>query len=170
MARSPVRSLTLAAMFTVLVNVATMAFHVPVPATQGIINLGDSMIFLAGLLAGPSMGAVAGGFGSALANLQLGLTHWAPWTLVIKGLEGFIVGAIGHRAFRSSGKISPTVVVAVATAGLWMIAGYFVAGSIMFGYRAALVELPGNFVQAGGSAVIGLPLARILHRVKFLAP
>lgn len=170
MPRSPVRSLTLAAMFTVLVNVATMAIHVPVPATQGIINLGDSMIFLTGLLAGPGMGAVAGGVGSALANLQLGLTHWAPWTLVIKGLEGFIVGALGHRAFRSSGKVSPAVVIAVAVAGLWMITGYFIAGSLMFGVPAALVELPGNFVQAGGSALIGIPLARILHRVKLLTP
>ena len=81
MPRSPVRSLTLAAMFTVLVNVATMAIHVPVPATQGIINLGDSMIFLTGLLAGPGMGAVAGASARPWPTCSWDSPTWrrGPW-------------------------------------------------------------------------------------------
>ncbi len=166
---APARRLTQAALFTALVTVVTMAINVPVPATQGIINVGDSMIFIAALLAGPRLGLLAGGIGSALANLLLGMSVWAPWTLIIKGLEGYIVGSLGHRTFRSSGKVTPPVVAAVVIGGLWMVLGYFLAGSFLFGYRAAMVEFPGNLVQAGGSALIALPLAHALRRIEFLS-
>jgi uncharacterized membrane protein len=161
--------LTQAALFTALVTAVTMAVNVPVPATQGIINVGDSMIFTAALLVGPRIGLFAGGVGSALANLLLGISVWAPWTLVIKGLEGFIVGSLGHRAFRASGKITPAVLASVIVGGLWMVFGYFLAGSFLFGYRAALVEFPGNLLQAGGSALIAIPLVHALRRVELLS-
>lgn len=165
----PARRLTQAALFTALVTAVTMAVNVPVPATQGIINVGDSMIFTAALLAGPRLGLFAGGVGSALANLLLGMSIWAPWTLVIKGLEGFIVGSLGHRAFRASGKVTAPVLAAVVIGGLWMVFGYFLAGSFLFGYRAALVEFPGNLVQAAGSALIAIPLVHALRRVELLS-
>ena len=44
---------------------------------------------------GPLPALVAGGLGSALADLLTGYAHWAPWTLVIKGIEGWIAAAIG---------------------------------------------------------------------------
>ena len=168
MKSSPARLLTQAALFTAMVTAVTMAINVPVPATQGIINVGDSMIFTAALLAGPRLGLFAGGVGSALANLLLGMSVWAPWTLVIKGLEGFIVGSLGHRAFRSSGRVTLPVVAAMVIGGLWMVLGYFLAGSFLFGHRAALVEFPGNLVQAGASALIAIPLAHALRQLKFL--
>lgn len=153
-----------AALLTALVALATMAFQVPVPATKGYINLGDTVIFIAALLLGPKYGAVAGGIGSALADLLSPYAVWAPFTLVIKGLEGFIVGYIFYKIFAARSSVKAKAVSMMA-GGLWMAVGYFGAGIILYGIPAALVELPGNMFQAAGSAVLALPVVEVLVRV-----
>jgi uncharacterized membrane protein len=153
-----------AALLTALVALATMAFQVPVPATKGYINLGDTVIFIAALLLGPKYGAVAGGIGSALADLLSPYAVWAPFTLVIKGLEGFIVGYIFYKIFAARSSVKAKAVSMMA-GGLWMVVGYFGAGIILYGIPAALVELPGNMFQAAGSAVLALPVVEVLVRV-----
>ncbi len=159
--------LIVAALLTALVTLATMAFQVPIPATKGYINLGDTVIFVAALLLGPRYGAVAGGIGSALADLLSPYAVWAPFTLIIKGLEGFIVGYVFYRLF--SGKNSMvTRVTAMLLGGLWMAVGYFAAEVILYGLPAALVELPGNAIQALGSAALALPVVEVLSRVNAL--
>lgn len=80
------------ALMTALVTVITMAFQFYIPATQGYFNLGESMVYLAALLFGPYIGAFAGGIGSMLADIFTGYFHYAPWTLVNKGIEGFLAG------------------------------------------------------------------------------
>ncbi len=79
-------------LFTAIVAIVTMAFSIYVPATRGFFNVGDSVVFLGALLFGPIIGAFAGGVGSALADLLLGYPFYAPATLIIKGVEGFVVG------------------------------------------------------------------------------
>lgn len=86
------RMLATTGLFTALVAVVTMSFSVYVPATRGFFNIGDTMVFLTALLFGPISGAFAGGVGSALADLLLGYSYYAPATLIIKGSEGYIVG------------------------------------------------------------------------------
>src|SRR3989442_5761412 len=88
------RALTLLALLIALTKVATMLVQVPTPATQGYINLGDSMVYVSALLFGPLAGLLAGGIGSALADWLTGYQQFAPYTLVIKGLEGLVVGLI----------------------------------------------------------------------------
>jgi len=80
------------ATFTALVFVATSVIVVETPATKGFFNLGETMIYAAALLGGYYVGMIAGGLGSSLADMYLGYPHYAPGTLIIKGLEGFIVG------------------------------------------------------------------------------
>ncbi len=159
--------LIIAALLTALVTMATMAFQVPVPATKGYINLGDTVIFIAALLLGPRYGAVAGGFGSALADLLSPYGVWAPFTLVIKGLEGFLVGYVFLHMLSGKDGIGAKVI-AMLVGGLWMAAGYFFAGTMLYGLPAALVELPGNAVQAIGSMVIALPVVEMLSRTDLL--
>ena len=81
-----------------LVAVCTMVFQIPVSATQGYIHLGDSMILLVGVFFGARYGMVAGGIGSALADILSGYAHWAPFTLIIKGLMGWLIGKIAGGA------------------------------------------------------------------------
>ena len=51
--------LALLAILTAMTTVLTMTISIPVPATQGYINLGDACVLLAGLLLGP-LGGIAG--------------------------------------------------------------------------------------------------------------
>ena len=60
--------LVLAALFAALTYVATNIIHVPIPATDGYINLGDCVVLLGAFLLGPVYGAAAGG-------IEIGRAH-----------------------------------------------------------------------------------------------
>lgn len=87
-----VKELTIAALFTAIVCVATLILKIDIPATHGYFNVGDSMIYVAALLFGPVVGGIAGGIGASLADVIVGAPEFALGTLVIKGFEGLIVG------------------------------------------------------------------------------
>ncbi len=88
---------SLTAIFTALTTVTTMSFSIYVPATKGYFNLGEVMVYTTAILLGPFIGAVAGGVGSMLADVILGYYIYAPGTLIIKGVEGFIVGLLAQK-------------------------------------------------------------------------
>jgi uncharacterized membrane protein len=91
------RTLASAAVFTAFVAAATSLFAINLP--MGYFNIGEVMVYTSALLMGPYVGAFAGGVGSMLSDLSLGYPQYAPGTLVIKGIEGFIVGYLSTRAF-----------------------------------------------------------------------
>ena len=160
------RQVARTALLIALTAVATLAIRIPNPATQGYINLGDTMIFTVALLFGGRAAGLAGGIGSALADALGGYFIWAPWTLVIKGLEGVCVGILAGRARRRFSGIWLHTVEAVVLilGGLWMIGGYYFAGTVLLGAPAALTEIPGNVVQASVGMAVALPLAAALRR------
>lgn len=84
------------ALSTALVTAATAALSIYVPATRGYFNLGETMVYFTALLLGPAVGAFAGGVGSALADIILGYTIYAPATLVIKAAEGAAAGFLAR--------------------------------------------------------------------------
>lgn len=91
------KQLSIMGVFTALVCVATISFTVYVPSTKGFFNIGETMVYTAALLFGPLVGAFAGGVGSMLADVFLGYYYYAPATLIIKALEGFIVGFLSQK-------------------------------------------------------------------------
>jgi len=95
--KSDAVQLSLAAVFTALVFVATTVFSVYVPQTRGFFNIGEIMVFATALLLGPTIGAFAGGVGSMLADIFLGYWYYAPATLIIKACEGEVVGLLARR-------------------------------------------------------------------------
>jgi len=82
---------------TALVLAATVIINIYVPATRGYFNLGETMIYLVALLFDPLTAAFAGGVGSALADVVLGYTIYAPATLVIKAAEGALASTLVRR-------------------------------------------------------------------------
>ena len=160
------RQIVRLALMTALVAAATLALRIPMPATEGYINVGDAVIIAAALLGGGRFGGLAGGVGSALADVYGGYSHWAPFTLAIKGLEGLLVGQgaawLGVDLGRMPGLVAATGVAVLGVA--WMVAGYFLVEWFLYSPGPALASLPGNAVQAGASLVCGLPLAAALHR------
>lgn len=89
--------LCVTSIFTALTCIATMIFTVYVPSTKGFFNIGETMVYTAALLFGPIVGAFSGGVGSMLADLLLGYYYYAPATLIIKALEGGVVGFLARK-------------------------------------------------------------------------
>ncbi len=152
----PVNSLNIAliGVFAALNCILTMIISIPVPATQGFINIGDAGVMITGLLFGPIIGGLAGGIGSALADLFLGYTLYAPATLVIKGLEGFIVGLISNPIKNHLG-LKLRDIAAVIIGGLIMVIGYFLYEVLIFGVPGAIYESIFNgIIQFGVGAAV----------------
>lgn len=150
---SPVFRLVITALFAALVTVGTLVIRIPAFVTQGYINFGDTLIFITGIVLGPVPGLLAGGIGSSLADLLSGYALYAPWTLVIKGLEGLIVGLLVYKVYAKQRNLW-LAIPAMLVAGAWMVFGYFVADSVMYGWATAIGDLIGNVVQAVGSLLI----------------
>jgi uncharacterized membrane protein len=153
--------LAMAAVMAALVCVTTMLIQVPIPATEGFFNIGDAMIMVAALTGGPIVGAFAGGVGSSLADLIGGWYVWVIPTLIIKGTEGFLAGWILRRGQQ---KVS-NLVLAWIIGGGEMVLGYFLVQVYLYGFAAALVELPFNFVQMAVGGIVGIPVSQALKRM-----
>ncbi|MEG2787205.1 MAG: ECF transporter S component [Romboutsia sp.] len=147
-----------------LVCIATMTIQIPMPGTNGYINIGDSVIFISSILFGPIAGMLAGGIGSALADILSGYAHWAVFTLIIKGLEGYLVGVIitNHNTLLKS-------VFATALGTIVMVVGYFGAGIILKGSIViSAASIPANLIQGIVSMAISIPLAYSLSKVRYV--
>ena len=94
MKESNLKTLIRYSVLMALTTVMTMVIHIPTVGTNGYLNLGDMVVFIAALTMGKKAGFIVGGLGSALADLLLGYTHYAPITFIVKGLEGYIAGRI----------------------------------------------------------------------------
>lgn len=90
------KQIVINALMIALVFVGTFSIRIPIPLTEGYIHGGDSMIFLAAILFGWKTGAIAGGIGSALADL-IGYPHWVIPTLIIKSIMGGLIGYLTHQ-------------------------------------------------------------------------
>lgn len=156
--KTSTRQLTLAALFMALTTVATMVIHIPVPATQGFVNVGDSFVLLSGLLFSHYYGALIGGVGSALADLFLGYTIFAPVTLIVKAIEALLASYIDRESTVSR-------VIAVIIGVTWMVFGYFIFEVFMFDLPVALSAVIPNSIQGIVSAGLALLLYPIVRRL-----
>lgn len=146
------------------VCVATMVIQIPVPMTEGYVNLGDSIIFVTSIVFGPIPGMVAGGIGSALADILTGYSHWAIFTLIIKGLEGYIVGFIVRKNTNLVKNIIATLLGVIVMVCGYLLAGGFLQGSLI----VSLGSVPSNIIQGIMSMIIGIPLASYLLTIKYI--
>lgn len=158
------RKTVLKGLMIALVCIATMVIQIPMPGTNGYVNIGDSVIFISSILFGPITGMIAGGLGSALADILSGYAHWAIFTLVIKGLEGYLVGVLIKNHITLTKSIFSTGIGTIT-----MVIGYFIAGIILKGsVIISAASIPGNLIQGIVSMVIAIPLSYSLSKVKYI--
>lgn len=123
------------------------------------INLGDSMIYSAGLLIGAPWAAAAAAIGSALADLVVGAPTYILGTFIVKGLMGFTCAVIMKNA-----KL-PRFIFACVIGGAIMVAGYGLYEWIVFDWAYAIGAVPFNLIQwvAGvvGAVALYYPIKRI---------
>jgi uncharacterized membrane protein len=158
------RTLSMTAIMTALVMGLTLAHVSPTPV-GGYIHLGDIAVYFASFAFGPWVGLVSGGLGAALADVIGGGAAFAPLSLVVHGLQGFVAGWIAGQ--------NPTtrrMILALLVGSLILVVGYF-AGEALFyvGAGEALLEIPWNIVQevvGALGAVVYLAVARSYPRLR----
>lgn len=145
--------------FMAVVTITTLFLRIPTP-TGGYFNFGDVAVVFCGLLLGKRGGLIAGGVGSAIADILSGYAMFAPLTLVAKGLEGFICGI-------AKGKIGFLYHVLPLLGAGSIIISYFLGEWIMpqIGFASAVAELPANSLQAVGGYIGGKFLYEIYSRM-----
>lgn len=159
------------AAFATLAFLGTTVIRIPIPASGGYFNLGDTFVMAAALLYGPLVGGLVGAIGPAMAD-ALGFPQFILATAVVKGVEGILIGLIvgsRRRPWRA--------VIALAVGVLVLVGGYYVFEAYLypllalripfFGVTdaaAALAEVVPNLLQGGISAVIAFGIWKILAR------
>ena len=165
---SPVFKIIAIAIFAALVFVVTSQIPpIPIPATSGYFNIGETTIYIAALIFGPLVGGLAGGIGSALSDAFLGFGLFAPGTFFIKGGEGLIVGFLNTTLRRKISNLTVCATISVVVGGLEMVAGYFLYEQFVIGYpfTVALAEVPFNIVQMLIGLIVAIPVMHAVFRV-----
>ena len=155
--------LVIAALMASMACVATMVIKIPILATGGYINLGDSIVLLSGVVLGPLYGGLAAGLGSALADLLGGYVDFAPATFIIKALMAVVTGLIIRT---NPQKHIVNFVFASLISEIIMILGYFAFEATIMGYGlGAAGAIPGNAIQGTAGIVIATMLMPILGKL-----
>jgi len=142
------KELCIQGLLVALVAVSTMVFQIPVSATQGYIHLGDSMILLISVFFGAKYGMVAGGVGSALADVLSGYAHWALFTFIIKGIMGYVIGKVASFSEKNDKFFTYRNMIGSVLGVIWMVFGYFIGGGILkSSFAVAAVSIPENLLQ-----------------------
>ena len=161
-----VHRIILNAMLIALVFAATAVINIRLPfvGTGGLIHLGDVPLFIGALLFGIRSGMIAGAFGMGLFDLLGGWTAWAPFTFVIVGCMGYVVGWFAEKKLIHNVYGNDTAALVLAL--LIKIAGYYIAEVfIIQNWVLPLGSIPGNVVQVGVAAGITLAAMPVFRRV-----
>lgn len=165
---SKTRDLVLSSVLIALVFIATKFINIrlPISINGGLIHLGNVMLFMAAIIFGKKHGAISGAFGMALFDIVSGWAAWAPFTFVIRGIMGYIVGKIAW-ANNRNGDSMVWNLVAILVSGIWMVGGYYMTEGILYGnWIAPATSIPGNLIQIASGIVLGLPLVAALKKTK----
>ena len=151
-----------------LVFVATLFINIrlPIAANGGLVHLGSAMLFTSAIVFGPKKGAIAGAFGMGLFDLVSGWALWAPFTFVIRGLQGWIIGYIAQSAsikWSSSIKNALAIILSIPV----MLAGYYLCEVILYdSWVIPLASVTGNIIQNVVGLVVALPLCVAIQNLK----
>ncbi len=158
------------AVYAVLAFVGTTLIRVPLPATGGYFNLGDTFVYAAALLHGPIVGGAVGLIGPATAD-AIGYPQFILATAAVKGLEGLMVGAVGHGPKTGASRVVTALILGI----IILAGGYYLFEALIYPQlaktvpfygvtdaNAALLEIVPNLLQGVISAVIAFGIWKVL--------
>lgn len=166
--KSKTSALAVTAMTMCLIMVAIFVLRIPVPFTQGYVNLSDGIIFIAVVMLDKRHCAEAAGLGSMLGDVLGGFPMWAPWSLFIKGgmalIAALIISAFEKKDI--SGRTRWAVrVFGMICGGLFMVFGYFVGEGVMYGnWMIAALGIPWNIGQFSVGIVLAIIILMALQK------
>lgn len=159
------KMLVMNAMFIAMVLVATMFINIRLPfmGNGGLIHLGNVPLFIAAIIYGKKTGAIAGAVGMGLFDLLSGWTAWAPFTFIIVGAMGYVVGKM-----MEGEKKNPYIwsIIAIIVACVIKVVGYYFAEVILYGnWILPFGSIPGNIMQILVAGVIVIPVVEGIKKL-----
>jgi len=161
-----IKEIAVSGLFIAMVFIATMFINIrlPISINGGLIHLGNVVLFTVAIAFGKKYGAIAGAFGMGLFDILSGWVAWAPFTFVIRGVMGFLIGSIANSKGRD-GKSFLFNILAIFIGSIWMVGGYYLTEVILYGnWITPVTSIPGNIAQL----VIGLIALILVPAIKRL--
>ncbi len=159
---STIKKIVTASMLAALCCVATMVIKIPSPI-GGYLNIGDSVVLLSGFVLPPFYGFLAAGVGSALADIFSPYAVYAPATFIIKGTMALIFCLLFKLLKRKTRTVT-AVIISGCAAEVFMVAGYFVFESFLYGILPSVPNIPANAIQGACGLVLGAALCDLFKR------
>jgi len=153
------RKTVICGVFCAMIFVLTM--FVKFPVASGYVHFGDALIYICASIMGP-WGIIAGAIGEGLADVAGGFAAYFPATVIVKALI-----ALPFVFFNSKSEKLLSVKSGMFTlvSGIITVIGYFLADMII-DKSYAIVDIPGNIIQAVGSAVIFIIISAAFDKAK----
>lgn len=153
------KAIVINALFIALTLVATMFINIRLPlmGNGGLIHLGNVPLFIAAMVYGKKTGAIAGAFGMGLFDIISGWGLWAPFTFVIVGTMGFVVGLISEKVPGNRVLVNS---MAVIVALIIKVVGYYFTEVILYhNWIQPFGSVPGNIMQVVLAGIVVVPFA-----------
>lgn len=160
------------AAFATLAFIGTTIIRIPIPATGGYFNLGDTFVMASALLYGPAVGGFVGLIGPTVSD-AIGFPQFILATAVVKSIEGLVVGIVARN---TSGVLR--VWIALSLGILIIAGGYFIFEAFIYpamgevmpffavtDYNAAIAELFPNILQGLFSAILAFGLWKVFKGI-----
>ena len=173
------KTLVIASMLTAIIFLSTYYVKFPVPKAPGAyVNIGDSVIYITGMLLSVPWAAGAAAIGSMLADIMYGGGWYIPATFVIKGLMGLVASLFFYKKKRDNEikiKALPDekkrwdflkFILVCVLGGAIMVSGYFLFEWIVFGWVYALSTILFNLIQWAGGVVVASILYYPIKMIK----
>jgi uncharacterized membrane protein len=159
----------LTAMMMCIIIVAIFVLRIPIPFTQGYVNLSDGIIFIAIFILDKKHSVAAASLGCMMGDILSGFAFWAPWTFVIKGVMALItvtiMDAFAKKQLTAKGKLLSRIF-AMTCGGLFMAFGYFIAERVIYGtWAVAALGIPWNIGQFAVGIAVAIAITSALKKV-----
>jgi uncharacterized membrane protein len=161
MKKFSIRDVVMIGMLAALCIVATM---IKIPYGHGaMVHLGTAAIFTFAILFGGVYAGLAGAIGSAFFDLLMGFSPYTIWSLVIKGIAGWIAGTIAHGGGAEGKHVGRNVVACLAGA-VWTLLGYLAAWTVVIGrFEAAVANIPSSLMTSGVGILVAIPFSAVVR-------
>lgn len=146
--------------FTVM---AIMLFRIPGPGGNVYFHLGETVMLASAVILGKRGGALVGAFSAAIADLLLGAALWAPFSFLIHGFKGYLVGGLSDR----KGGVRDAA--AMSAGGAVMVVSYTLLAGFLYGAKIMPVEFVGDLFQGGFGVLTAFPLCKLALSRFFVA-
>lgn len=161
MMNNKIKNISEISVLTALTIVITLIIVIPLPSNSGYLNLSDALIILSANLTFPLGGMLVGMISGAICDLITGYTTYIPFTIIAKGVEGFLAGYLFKKIKNKNLKY-----ISLFISGLIMGCIYFIPDFIFFGFSGAILNLPLNILQGFVGATIATIIISIFNKSK----